>query len=122
MKVDEQTANRLKINIGLDKSRKKGKVYKALMPVVSDLVKQTKKYINFYHQQSKHVHAPNSAIGQILLCGGESLLPGLSTIFSEELGLSVSLANPFLKVNLLKEFKGKSLGYVTAIGLALREF
>jgi type IV pilus assembly protein PilM len=45
LKVDKKEANRLKIKVGLDKKKKKGKVYQALEPIIDDLAKQINDYM-----------------------------------------------------------------------------
>jgi type IV pilus assembly protein PilM len=134
LKIDEKEANQLKIKVGLDKTKEKGKVYQALEPIINDLAKQIKDYIAFYHEHATHVHGPDEAIGQVVLCGGDSLLLNLSSVLTEKLNLPVEIGNPL--INLLPAGKKKqsasekelvmskkeSLVYTTAIGLALRDF
>jgi len=124
LKVSEKEANQLKINVGLDKQKEKGAVYKALEPIVNDLADQINNYITFYHEHATHVHGPDGAIGQIVLCGGDSLLLNLPELLSEKLKLPVkmgdSLANAPSKNTTLS--KKESFKYTTAIGLALKNF
>jgi len=128
--VDEKKAIQLKIKVGLDntsKTREKRKVYKALDSVVDNLAKQIRDYIKFYHEHSTHIHGPNGAIGQVVLCGGDSLLINLPNVFSKKLELPVKIGNSLININLsnkknqLKMSKKESLVYTTALGLALRD-
>ena len=129
--VDEKEANQLKIKVGLDKasrsSKKKGKVYKALDPVIDSLAKQIRDYIKFYHEHSTHIHGPDGAIGQVVLCGGDSLLINLPEVFSKKFKLPVKIGNSLININFsnkknqLKMSKKESLVYTTALGLALRD-
>ncbi|MBU1291982.1 pilus assembly protein PilM [Patescibacteria group bacterium] len=125
LKVDEKEANKLKIEIGLDQKNDK-RVYKALKPIINNLAKKIKSYISFYHEHATHVHGPDGAIGQVILCGGDSLLNNLPEVLTEKLGLPVKMGNPL--TNLLSGDKKEttihqkeSFVYTTAIGLALRE-
>ncbi len=127
LKVNNEQANQLKIKIGLDKKKEKGKVYRALEPIVNDLVKQIKDYVIFYHEHATHVHGPNGTIGQIILCGGDSLLLNLPDILSEKLNLPVKLGNPLVNLSFNKKendfaiSKRESFVYTTALGLAFRD-
>jgi len=126
LKVSEKEANQLKIEIGLDKKKDDGRVAQALKPVVDDLAKQIKDYISFYHKRATHVHGPDGTIGQVVLCGGDSLLEGLPEVLSQKLNLAVRRGNPFINLssssnNELSISQKESFGYITALGLALRE-
>lgn len=117
LKVSKKEAQQLKIKIGLDKTKRKGKVFQALKPVINDLAKQIGEYIDFYHNNNTHVHTSKKKIGQILLCGGDSLLINLSSYLEQELKIPVEIINPLKNIFPKKE----SLIYNTAIGLALNE-
>ncbi|MBU1255742.1 type IV pilus assembly protein PilM [Patescibacteria group bacterium] len=128
--VDEKKAIELKIKVGLDRTSmidKEGKVYNALNPVIDNLAKQIRDYIKFYHEHSAHIHGPDGAIGQVVLCGGDSLLINISDVFSKKLELPVKIGDSLINVNLsdkknqLKMSKKESLIYTTALGLALRD-
>jgi len=125
LEVDEKEANQLKIKVGLNQEGDK-KVYKALEPVIDDLAKEIKGYISFYHEHATHVHGPDGAIGQVILCGGDSLLNNLPEVLTEKLGLPVKKGNSLVNI-LLGDKKETTISqresfvYTTAIGLALRE-
>lgn len=130
LRVDLAKAEQLKLRYGLETkvTKKGGEVFEALIPPLTDLVEQIKKYFNYYQTYSSHEHLPpdNREVKKILLCGGGANLKGLPDFLSRELNLPVELSNPW--TNLLpeskKEMSGltfeKSLSYVTAIGLAIR--
>jgi type IV pilus assembly protein PilM len=137
--VSQTQAEQLKIKLGLDKivkikvkegksSEEHGKVYQALEPLLNDLVKQIQDYISFYHEHATHVHGPDGAITQVLLCGGDSLLNNLPSFLSSKLNLPVKLGNPWINIystppkKILGVSYRKSLTYTTALGLALRNF
>ena len=128
LKVDQATANELKIKVGLDLKKKEGeKIALALSPIIKDLIDQIKEYITFYHEHATHVHGPDGAIGQVILCGGDSLLIDLPKVLTNELGLPVKLGNSLINLQSIKKgslnmTKRESFCYATAIGLALRNF
>ncbi len=121
--VDEEKAKQLKIQVGLDENKEEGKVYQALLPIIKDLAQQIKDYAVFYQEHATHVHGPNGSIGQVILCGGDSLLINLPEFLSQEIGLPVKLGNPFKHVlgEQIKMNKKEKITYTTALGLALRD-
>jgi len=103
-------------------------LFEALIPALTDLIQQIKKYLNYYRTHTSHEHLPTNGkeVEKILLCGGGANLKGLPEFLSLRLKLPVELGNPW--INILPEsqkevptlpFK-KSLSYTTALGLALR--
>jgi len=115
LKLSLNEAEKLKLKQGL----KDEKALKAMTPLLIDLIGQAKKCINYNRTQS-------GEIKKILLCGSGSNLKGLSDFISSELKITVGLVNPWMNIlsSSLKEvpelsFK-ESLGYTTALGLALR--
>jgi type IV pilus assembly protein PilM len=132
MKVTNQEAEKLKVQFGLEKDKKsqkeKGELFECLIPCLSDLTEQIKKYINYYKSHSSHDHlAPeNKEIKKILISGGGSNLKGLADFLSQELKITVEKGNPWVNILSEKEKKsfplpeGKELGFATALGLALR--
>ena len=134
-------AERLKIKYGLEEkielkikdkkteiTRERGKIFEALVPALVDLVQQIKKHLAYYQSHASHEHLPpdGRVVSKILLCGRGANLKGLTELLTLELKILVELANPW--VNILPEGQRetpellfeKSLGYTTALGLALR--
>lgn len=134
MEIDLDEAEKLKIKYGLQtlgreaKDKKSKEVFEAMIPSLSVLVDQIKKYINYYQTHSPHEHLlPGSKeVGNIIICGRGANLKGLIDFLSAELKMPVALGNPWINIlpEPLKEipemtFK-ESLGYTSALGLALR--
>jgi len=134
-------AERLKIRYGLEEkvelkikdkktkiTKEKGKIFETLVPALVDLVQQIKKHLAYYQSHASHEHLPpdGKIVSKILLCGNGANLKGLTELLTLELKISVELANPW--VNILSQDQRerlelpleKSLGYTTALGLALR--
>ena len=87
-------------------------VFEALIPSVTDLTEQIKKYINFYSTYDN--------IDKILLSGNGAYLKEIDSFFSSELALPVELGNPWVNISeksLLS--KCESYEYGVAVGLAL---
>ena len=130
LKVSLNEAEKLKLKYGLiTKASPKGrKVFDALIPSLTDLVEQIKKYLDYYQTHTSHEHLPpsNREAKKIILCGGGANLAGLSEFLSGQLNLEIELGNPWVNIlsekqkNSLKFPHEKSLNYTTALGLALR--
>jgi type IV pilus assembly protein PilM len=139
--VDLVKAEKLKITYGLGEKvklkiknetteikKERSKIFDALIPVLVDLTQQIKTHLNYYRSHATKEGAPKEScdVSKLLLCGGGSNLKGLSQLLSQELKLPVEIANPW--INILPEGKRgvpeipfeKSLGYTTALGLAIR--
>jgi len=127
-KISLKEAEKLKIKHGLLKKGKEGKkVFEVLEPFISNLIRQIKKHLNYYQTHAGSGSVLGGAkIEKIILCGEASNLKGFREKIFSVLKISTEFGNPW--VNILPEplnevpqlpFK-KSLGYVTALGLALR--
>lgn len=143
LKVSIEEAERLKIKYGLpaapsafkEKIETKTKntitkkdIFEAMIPVLSDLTGQIKKHLNFYQTHSSHEHLSDKSgkVKKIILCGRAANLKGLTDFLSFSLKIPVELGNPWINIlpEPLKEVPElpfeESLGYTTALGLALR--
>lgn len=132
LKKDLGQAEKLKLKYGLEISGKrdtiKKEVFEAMVPALTDLVEQIEKYIDYYQTHRKHEHlAPDGVkIKKVLLCGQGANLKGLDNFLSLSLKIPVEFANPWINIlpKPLKEVPElpfeESLGYTTALGLALR--
>lgn len=123
LKIEKKDAEKLKIRYGLKriKSKESTSVVAIVSPFFKNLTTQIRKYIDYYEN-----HSENEKIKKIILCGRGSNLKGLTDFFSQELKILTTIANPW--VNILPEDLnqvpglsfGESIGYATALGLALR--
>ena len=124
LKIDFQKAEEMKIKYGISKRTKKArKVFEALIPPLTDLVEQIKKYIEYYHTRAQKdpSFVDGIKIEKIILTGGGAKMKGLKEFFQEEFGLPTYLADPLINVEALSNFpKNQALEYANAIGLALR--
>ena len=98
-----------------------------LMPLLSDLVKEVRKYMGYYESHASHQHLTQEEkrIKKVFLAGGGANLAGLSEFLSKELEASVVQGNPWVNIfeESLKELPplpfDQSLKYATSLGLAL---
>jgi len=130
LKIDINEAEKKKVEYGLEtRGKKEGQaVFESLIPAMTDLVEQVKIHLRYYQTHSFHEHLPPNGRGveKIVLCGGGANLKGLADFISKDLMLPVEIGNPWVNIlpEKLTEIPGlsyeKSLGYTTALGLALR--
>jgi len=133
MKIGQGEAEKIKTKYDLTKRKKNKKqkeVFKAMEPVLEELIRQIRKYVNFYRTHDFHSHLPKKKRGEItklVLCGGGANLTGLDKYVSQEIGIPVEVGNPWVNVfsespkEILGMGKEKALCFTSAIGLALRK-
>jgi type IV pilus assembly protein PilM len=121
----------LKIKEKLEKKVRKGEVFEALIPALTDLTQQIRKYLDYYQTHASHEHLPPGGkdIKEILICGGGAKLKDLAPFLSSQLKIPVEIGNPWINIlpaniqpkeQALIYEKEESLGYTTVLGLALR--
>jgi len=142
LKISLEEAEKIKVKYGLGLSKNKAKskkkikgkdfsqkdIFEAIAFVLSDLTWQAKKYITYYqtHITHEHLAVRDRKIEKIILCGRGANLKGLKDFLSLSLNLPVELGNPWVNIlpAPLREVPQlpykKSLGFTTALGLALR--
>ncbi len=130
--VGLQEAEILKKKYGLSRKGEGGDVFGAMIPVLTDLKEQIHSYMMFYREHASHEHrrlkdpSRGNDITKVLLTGGGAALKGLENYFALELKVSCEKANPWVNILQppLREVPElpyeESLGYTTALGLALR--
>lgn len=133
LKVDKPKAVKLKVEAGLSAGKHDGKVRRALLPVVNDLAKQINDYVAFYCTHAQCEKYPKRKTDQVLLCGGDALLIGLSKELAARTKLPVGLGDPLIHISKSDPriyskkkradalSRSQCLRYATAIGLALRD-
>ena len=127
LKLDYASAEKLKIEQGLLVSKKNQEVFSSIVPLVSVLRDEIKKQYEYWEAHQQEVGEVDQAISRIILCGGQSTLPGLVDYLSGSVGAPVELGNPWTNVLSFDEKipdlnLNQALRYTTALGLALRRF
>lgn len=126
LKISRDTAEQYKIKRGLSRSQENRDVFYALIPMVSVLKDEIMRRREYWNVREREARGNTiEPISRIILTGGQSTLPGLDEYLSENLACPVEIVSPWLNVT---HFDGgvppvslnESLGYTTAIGLALR--
>lgn len=105
---------------GLLQDQLEGKLYRILRPVIDVIVTEAKRIIQAHETQNRQ-----RLVKRVVLSGGGAQLPGLVRYFTDNLGLEVQEADPWLSVTVDASIKSKLTAegpqYAVATGLALRE-
>lgn len=123
LKVDLKEAERLKTKYGCKKTRMKEgeKVANSIDLKLRYFIDQVKKYVAYYQDYNK-----KNKLSKILLTGRGANLKGFIEFLYYELKIPAEIANPWVNIlpESLKEIPEMSftdsIGYTTALGLALR--
>ncbi len=97
-----------------------------LMPVFSALCQEIEKYLSYFESHyGSFLKGGKNSIQEIILCGGDSVFPGLTEYLGLTLKMPVKLGNIWTNVcsfdDYIPEIKfNKSLKFATAVGLALK--
>lgn len=122
--IDFNKGESLKKTYGLARESKGvgSRIYHSLLPLVQDLSREIETAGQFYQD-----HFPRGQkINKIILCGGGAKLKGIVPELKIILKQEVVLGNPWVNILKLEHrylpeiTRKESLGYATAIGLALR--
>jgi type IV pilus assembly protein PilM len=129
--IGPKEAEKVKLKYGVGKEKSDSKsvaVSKIAGSVLEGLAVEVKKYLNFYLDHDFHQHLPQkTAVKKIILSGGGADLKGIDEFLKLKLKIPVEFGNPWVnfpagsKKFLIPEVQKKSLSFVTALGLALRE-
>jgi type IV pilus assembly protein PilM len=118
--VNEQRAEVLKKEIGLNNNSSEQKIGEIITPILSILVSEVKKNEEIYTRIN------NRPVDGVILTGGSSAMPGLSEYFEKELALPVEAGDPFRFVvydDVLKDrLRDLAPVFAVSMGLALRGF
>lgn len=113
-------AEEYKRTYGLETSQMEGKVVAVLEPLVASLLSELQQSLIFFKEKY-----PEEVINRLLLTGGGSLLPGLSSYLQEKLGFEVFLGNPWgnflLEEKVSSQFSGQEILFSVATGMAVRD-
>ena len=126
--IDFERAESLKKEFGLTRAgEQKHALEEILAPVLTSLISQIKKYMDFYYDRiSGQQQGVPERISTLLLCGGGANLKKLPEFLTRELKVSVQVGDPFANV-IWQAIRTKNnisrtqaLPFTTALGLALR--
>lgn len=120
LKLDAQKSEDLKMKCGLDPQKCPENLYSLLDENLKQLTTKIKSSLKFYED-----HFPAAQpITKLIICGGGANLASLSEYLKKNLGVEIEKIDPLTKFKLGKKAKpfpqGKSMSFVTALGLAMR--
>lgn len=127
LNCDARDAVKIKIEIGLDKTKHNGEVFAALAPAITLIGDELVRASSYYETHASHAHGSTTDIRHVLLSGGDGNLRGLDTYLASVLRVPVERAHPFSVIRDILVYdippitKREALAFTTAIGLALRE-
>lgn len=124
--VSPQEAETMKREYGLKPAAERDELFALLLNNVSVLRDEINKHFIYWHTHADESGAQRPPIEEIVLVGGDSNLYGLSDYLATSLRVKVSMGSVWQNIPLPAGTipalsKSDSLGYVTAIGLALAE-
>ena len=97
-------------------------VYDAILPIMVDLVAEVRRSIDYYANKF-----PDARVDQVLLFGGTASIKNFSEFLSSEVGVPVSLGNPFQHVEVDQQkvapeiVTGQACFMPIVVGLAIRD-
>ena len=117
--MEETQAEAYKKTYGVDQSKLEGKIKTALDPIISVLLGEIEKTLNFYSARSQ-----SQKINRVLLTGGTSVLPEISSALTQRLNLEIQLGDPFTHIQgqdaLIKKIGVQASFLAVAVGLAMK--
>lgn len=124
--LNSAEAERLKNEKGLINSFENEKIFGCLLPLLSSIRDEVSKHRKYWAEHKKDflIAQDFDDISRIIICGSQSIIPGLAGYFSTALALKTTLADPWVNSFDFDQYippisRRDSLEYVTAIGLAL---
>lgn len=126
LRVSQESAEKIKNERGLINSVSNQEVFGCLLPMVSSIRDETRRHLRYWSESRGEFLMAKDAndISKIILCGSQSIIPGLDSYLSTALGLKATLANPWKNILSFDDYippinYKSSLEYTTAIGLAM---
>lgn len=96
-------AEELKRSYGLDPREMEGEMTYILQGIIEEILNEIKKSIDFYQEKS------DRQIRKILLCGGSSFMPELTSYLAYKLDIETLVPDPWQGINVEKLFKKREL-------------
>ncbi len=119
--LDETQANQFTYKFGLTQSKLEGQVYKAIKPMLDNLVAEVEKSAQFFTGRY-----PDVKLEKLIITGSMAGLPELGPYLANSTGLPVEFGNPWINVSypsgLQDKLMGLSVEFAAVVGLAGREY
>jgi len=120
--IAEKELTKIKNSQGLVQGSDSSVAHDTLLSTMSVIRDELSTHMQYWHMRTNN--DPNRRLSQIILCGGSANLKGLPAYFSQSLGVPVTRANVWENMFSFADTVPPidyrhSLGYATAVGLAL---
>lgn len=118
LNLTHDAAHMLRTHNGLTVSPKQAAIKKALEPMLTKIVNETKKVMRYYNERL----GKKTKIEQLIIVGGGSNMPGLGDYFTDSMVIAARTASPWQVLDfgkltpLSRQLKPR---FITAIGLAM---
>ena len=117
--LDGTQAEQFKQKFGLSQDKLEGQVLKSMKPILGTVVDEIQRSMKFYQDQY------GGNVGRIVLTGGSSRMPELTSYLKSLLNIEVVYGNPWSRVVFQPELADKlndnAAEFACAVGLAMRE-
>jgi type IV pilus assembly protein PilM len=119
LRLDQEQAELFKKKFGLSQDKLEGQVFRAIDPILKNILDEAVRSSKFYEEQFKQ------KVNRVILTGGVSRLGMISEYIKNYLGMEVSFGNPWTKVSFNPSYNDKlnevAPDFATAVGLAMRD-
>jgi len=124
--VSKEEAERIKNESDFIKNKENSELFLTMMKTISELKDEIVRHYRYWNTRVDGRGQKSPSIDQIILCGGSANVVGLSEYLSGSVRVKAKRANVWLNALSFEEVipnidYSHSLGYATAIGLALRK-
>lgn len=113
-------AEEYKKTYGIDVNNFGGKIRTAVEPIFFSLISEIKKAITYYVDKYKE----ENPIKQIVLSGGTARIPGIISLFVDQLGVETVIANPWKNLSIQDvphDLIDRGPEFTIAVGLAIKD-
>ena len=113
--LENAQAEEYKNTYGFSKEQMEGKLSEAMQPVLKSITDEIKKTVDFY--TSKH---QGESVKYVVLSGGVAALPNIVNQLSVQLGLEVSVGDPFSRVEIdeaQKQAVGNTAPFILSVSV-----
>lgn len=119
LNLKKSEAEKIKIEIGLDPKKKKGRIFLILQEEMQVIIKKIRKMEQYFKEESE------KEIEKVILTGGSALTLNMQEYLSDNLEKEVIIGDPWKRIDITKFYFKKSLNFepiffAGAIGTALR--
>lgn len=121
MNISREEVEKLKFGKGIEFSLEDSSIFNVVKPLLESLATEIEKTIDFYKSMSKE----SEDIQRVILCGSGANLRGIIPYLATRLTCDIMIGDPWMNLNFGDHLptidRDNSLGYSTAVGLALKK-